>query len=345
MDPLAGQTDSVATPFPASPDEPHLANLRMLTHGGENAEAYFSADGKQLIFQSTRPGISRCDQILTMDLDGRNLRMVSTGRGRTTCSYFFPSGDRILFSSTHAISDSCPPPPDYSLGYVWALYDYDIYTARPDGSDLQRLTNSPGYDAEATFSTDGKKIVFTSMRDGDLDIYSMDADGGNVRRLTDAPGYDGGPFFSADGTKIVYRAFHPTDSTQLADYRKLLAKHLVRPGKLDIWVMNADGSDKHRVTDKPGASFAPYFLPNGQQIIFSSNMHDPEGRNFDLYLVNVDGSGLERVTSSPEFDGFPMFSPDGRELVFASNRGDARPGETNVFIADWVADVAPSGSR
>jgi len=334
--PDAPAAQSLATSFPASPDEPHLRNLRMLTNGGENAEAYWSADGRQLIFQATRPGVSSCDQIFTMNADGSGTRMVSTGRGRTTCAYFYPAGDRILYSSTHHVSSECPPPPDYSMGYVWALYEFDVFSADRDGGNLRQLTNAPGYDAEATISPDGRTVVFTSVRDGDLDIYTMDADGGNVRRLTNQLGYDGGPFFSRDGSLIVYRAHHPTDSAQVADYRRLLAAGLVRPTTLDIWVMDADGSNQRRVTSQAAANFAPYFHPDGRRIIFSSNLHEPDGRNFDLYLVNLDGSGLQRITNHPDFDGFPMFSPDGRQLVFASNRGASRQGDTNVFLADWV---------
>jgi TolB protein len=328
-----------AVAYPADPAEPHLANLRKLTHGGENAEAYFSADGKQLIFQAHRPGVTQCDQIFTMGVDGRDVHMVSTGKGRTTCSYFFPSGDRILYSSTHLVDEACPPPPDYSKGYVWGLYPYDIFVVKPDGSDLHQLTHEPGYDAEATMSTDGSRIVFTSDRDGDLEIYSMKPDGSDLQRLTHEPGYDGGPFYSADGTKIVYRAYHPDTPEALADYRALLAEHLIRPTVLEIYVMDADGSNKRQLTHAGAASFAPYFFPDGKRIIFSSNMHDPQGRNFDLYMINIDGTGLQQVTHHPDFDGFPMFSPDGKQLVFASNRGAEQPGFTNVFIADWVDDV------
>lgn len=338
-----------ARAFPSDPAEPRLANLRQLTHLGENAEAYFSADGQRLIFQATWPGFSECDQIYTMNLNGRDLRRISNGSGRTTCGYFFPAGDRVLFSSTHHASEACPAKPDYSRGYVWPLDDYDIYTARPDGSDLRRLTNSPGYDTEATISPDGPTIVFTSVRNGDLDIYTMDADGGNVRQLTSEEGYDGGAFFSADGRQIVYRAYHPTDAEELADYRTLLRAGLIRPGKLDIWIMDADGSNKRRLTSNGAANFAPFFHPNGRQVIFSSNMVDPRSRNFDLYLINTDGTGLERVTVHPEFEGFPMFSPDGKRLVFASNRGAAHQGNTNIFIADWVdrppASATTAGER
>jgi Tol biopolymer transport system component len=316
-------------------DEPHLTALRMLTNGGENAEAYFSADARRLIFQATRPGVNACDQIFTMNTDGSNVRMVSSGKGRTTCAYFFPSGERILYSSTHETAPECPAPPDMSQGYVWALYPYRIYSANPDGSDIRLLTGSGAYDAEATISPDGSRIVFTSTREGDLDIYTMNADGSDVRRLTNEPGYDGGAFFSWDGTKIVYRASRPQTPAELADYRRLLAQNLVRPSRLDIYIMNADGSDKRRLTDNGAANFAPFMHPDGRRVIFSSNMNDPQGRNFDLYLINVDGTGLERVTTDPDFDGFPMFSRDGRTLVFASNRQHARAGDTNVFVAQW----------
>ena len=317
-------------------DEKHLRNVRQLTSGGENAEAYFSGDGQRLIFQSKRDG-RQCDQIYTMLTDGSDLRMVSTGGGTTTCSYIFPSGKRVLFSSTHLASPECPPRPDRSRGYVWAVYpSFDIFTARADGKDLKRLTRAPGYDAEATMSADGKKIVFTSTRDGDLDIYTMDADGKNVRRLTSELGYDGGPFFSRDGKKIVYRAHHPKTPEQVERYKKLLAENVIEPNTFELWVMDADGKNKKQVTNLGVASFAPYFTPDGRRIIFASNYPSRRSRNFDLYVVNLDGTNLERVTYNETFDGFPMFSPDGRKLVFASNRNAAKEGDTNVFIADWV---------
>jgi TolB protein len=318
------------------PSEKHLRNVRQLTNGGENAEAYFSGDGARLIFQSKREG-RPCDQIYTMGVDGSDVRMVSTGKGRTTCSYFFPKAGRILFSSTHAASPDCPPPPDYSHGYVWAVYpSYDIFTANTDGSDLRQLTTTPGYDAESTFSTDGRKIVFTSMRDGDLDIYTMDADGKNVKRLTNEMGYDGGPFFSRDGKRIVYRANHPQTPAEVERYKKLLGENLIEPNALEIWVMDSDGRNKRQVTRLGVASFAPYFLPDGRRIIFSSNYPNIRSRDFNLFVVNTDGTRLEQITFNDTFDGFPMFSPDGRRLVFASNRNAAARGDTNVFIADWV---------
>ena len=318
------------------PAEKHLRNLKQLTFGGENAEAYFSSDGKQLIFQSTRDGRG-CDQIYTMNVDGSDVKMISNGEGRTTCSYFFPGGKRILYSSTHLGDKQCPPRPDFSRGYVWAVYPaFDVFSANPDGSDLKQLTNTPGYDAETTITLDGKKLVFTSMRDGDLDIYTMDANGKNVRRLTNELGYDGGPFWSYDGKQIVYRANHPKTEEAKADYTGLLKQNLIRPTVLEIWVMNADGSNKRQVTSNGKANFGPYFFPDGKRIIFASNMDDPSKRNFDLYKINVDGTGLERITFNETFDGFPMFSPDGKKLVFASNRNAKAQGETNVFIADWV---------
>ncbi len=317
------------------PREVHLTNIRQLTFGGENGEAYFSYDGKRLIFQSTRDG-RRCDQIYTMDIDGSNVRMVSTGKGVTTCGYFLQkAGNRIIYSSTHHIMEECPPRPDYSQGYVWPLYPYDIFIADEDGSNLKQLTFTPGYDAEATVSPDGRRIVFTSLRNGDLDIYVMDIDGKNLKRLTYEKGYDGGAFFSPDGKRIVYRAYHPKDPEEIKEYEELLKRNLVRPTRMEIFIMDADGSNKRQVTNNGAVNFAPYFHPDGRRIIFSSNMHDPRGRSFELYMINIDGTGLERITYSPPFNGFPMFSHDGKRLVFASNRGGKVRGETNIFIADW----------
>lgn len=315
--------------------ERRLRNVTQLTFGGENAEAYFSFDGRRLIFQSTRDGV-RCDQIFTMNVDGSDVRMVSNGEGRTTCGYYLPDGRSIVYASTHLGSPECPPRPDFSRGYVWPIYDtYDIFRADADGSNLVRLTDTPGYDAEATVGPDGR-IVFTSLRDGDMEIYSMNPDGSDVKRLTNRIGPDGGAFFSADGSQIVFRSKEIPPGPERDEYQALLKDGLWRPTDLEIFVMNADGSNIRQVTDLNGSSFAPFFHPDGRRIIFSSNHHDPSGRNFDLYLINVDGTGLERVTYNDTFDGFPMFSPDGKKLVFASNRDGKSPGETNVFIADWV---------
>jgi Tol biopolymer transport system component len=318
--------------------ETKLRNVKQLTFGGENAEAYFSSDGKQLIFQSKRDGRG-CDQIFTMNADGSNIKMVSTGTGRTTCSYFDKSGKSILYGSTHLAAKECPPNPDFSKGYVWAIYPgYDIFRAKADGRKAKQLTKTAGYDAEATVSPDGKKIIFTSTRDGDLDLYVMDKNGKNVKRLTTELGYDGGAFFSPDGKQIVYRSYHPKSEKEIARYKQRLAENLIEPNNFEIWVMNADGSNKRQVTKLGAASFAPFFTPDGKRIIFCTNYFasDPRKRNFDLALINVDGAGLERVTYNETFDGFPMFSPDGKKLVFASNRNSKAQGDTNVFIADWV---------
>lgn len=316
--------------------EVHLNNIKQLTFGGENAEAYFSADGKKLIFQSTRDG-GTADQIYTMNPDGSDVNMVSTGKGQCTCSYFIPGDDRILFSSTHHFDSLPPAPPDRSAGYVWPVHaSFDIFTADKNGSNLRQLTKSWGYDAEATVSPKGDKIVFTSIRNGDLDIYSMDTDGGNVKQLTDKPGYDGGAFFSPDGKKIVYRSHYPSNKEEQDEYKSLLAQGLIKFSKLDVYTMDADGGNKFKVTNNDATNFCPFFAPDGKRIIFSSNMDDRTGRNFDLYIINTDGSGLKRITYSERFDGFPMFSPDGKKLVWASNRNAKKRGETNIFIADWA---------
>ena len=332
---VVGSPTSAALPSIVSgPGETHLRNIRQLTNGGENAEAYYSPDGRWLIFQSTRDGRS-CDQEYIVRTNGTELRRVSDGTGKTTCGYFIDGGRRILYASTHAADTTCPPRPDPSHGYVWRLDPYDIYSANPDGSNRHRMTSNGVYTAEATLSPDGRTIVFTSLKDGDLELYTMNVDGSNVRRLTNAPGYDGGAFFSPDSKKIIYRAWHPTGDS-LAAYQDLLKQGLVRPNRMEIWVMNADGSGQTQITNLGGANFAPFFTPDGQRVIFSSNYKNPHSRNFDLYLVKLDGSGLEQVTTDTEFDGFPMFSPDGKQLVWASNRHAPTLGSTNLFIADWA---------
>lgn len=316
------------------PGETHLRNVTQLTFGGENAEAYFSFDEKQLVFQA-RAHAADCDQIYSMNIDGSGKTLISTGKGRTTCAYFLPDGN-IVYASTHAADAACPPPPDFSHGYVWPLYTgYDIFVATPNGTIVKQLTTEEGYDAEATVSPTGDKIVFTSTRSGDIELYSCNIDGSNVQQLTDMPGYDGGAFYSLDGKQIVFRASRPTGQ-KLQEYRDLLKKGLIRPSKLEIYVMDADGGNVKQVTNNGAANFAPFFHPDGKRIIFASNVGDPQGRNFDLYIINVDGTNLKRITTHEQFDGFPMFTRDGKHLVFCSNRNNENPGETNVFIAEWV---------
>ena len=352
--PFALAADQHKEAVAAAPSiERHLANIRQLTVGRQNAEAYFSFDGTKLIFQSTNDwskdvlgnrskpahaGLG-CYQMYVMDLASDAIRLVSTGVGATTCGYFFPGDRRVLYSSTHAANPNCPPKPKRDGAYRWALDDYDIYSVRLDGQQLQRLTLSPGYDAEATISPDGKTIVWTSVKDGDLDLYTMNLDGTNVRRLTDDIGYDGGAFFSPDSKRLVYRAAHPTDPSEVVKYKELLAQRLIEPGQLELFVMNADGSGKKQVTTTGASNFSPYFHPDGKRIIFSSNIETrgEGGRpSFHLYLVRDDGTELERLTTEGHFNSFPMFSPDGKRLVWVSDRHAKEPGEFNVFLADWV---------
>jgi TolB protein len=333
---LGAQTPFVPVSVPAEPGENHLADIRQLTNGGENAEAYFSLDGRRLIFQSTRDGRT-CDQQYVMRIDGSGVKRVSNGRGKTTCGYFMDGDRRIFYASSDAREPNCPPRPDASKGYVWRLDPFDIYTARADGTGRRRLTHFGVYTAEGVLSPDGKRIVFTSLKGGDLDIYVMDANGKNVKQLTHQIGYDGGPWWSPNGKQIVYRAYHPATDSALASYKDLLAQRLVRPNKMDLWIMDADGGHQRQITHLGAASFGPSWTPDGRKIIFSSNHHtDPKLGNFDLFLINPDGTGLEQITTAPTFDGFPMFSRDGKLLVWASNRHDTNPHETNIFIARWA---------
>ena len=315
--------------------ETHLRNIRQLTFGGQNAEAYFSASGDRLIFQSTRDSLA-CDQIFVMTTTGESPVMISTGYGRTTCAFWAPDGASVIYASTHAASADCPKAPDFSSGYVWALYGgFDIYRAKPDGTELLQLTSTPGYDAEAVYAHSGESILFTSTRDGDLELYTMKPDGSDVKRLTYAVGYDGGAFYSANDSLICWRADHPTDPDVVAAYRRLLSQELIRPTQLELYVMRVDGSGQRQVTQLGGANFCPYFTPDGQHLIFSSNHHSENGREFDLFVIDLGGEGLQQITYSAEFDGFPMFSPDGTQLVWCSNRNGKVSGETNVFICDW----------
>ncbi len=332
---LAGRQPQQPPQSSTPRDEPRLRNIRQLTSGGQNAEAYFSPDGKRIIFQSTR-GDLKCDQIFMMNADGSDQRMVSTGKGRTTCGYFLPGGKQFLYASTHEAGPECPPTPDRSRGYVWPVYpSYDIYLAGLDGRIVRKLTDSAGYDAEATVNWRTKKIVFTALRDGDLDLYSMDPDGKQAQRLTREPGYDGGAFYSNDGKKLVWRANRPRDAKGLADYRALLADNLTAPMKMELFVADASGANARQITSFGCASFAPFFTPDGKKIVFASNKNQCDSRYFELFLINTDGTGLEQVTFSGGFTSFPVFSPDGGKLMFVSDRNAKQRYEFNVFIADW----------
>ena len=323
-------------------DDRHMSNLAQLTFDGDNGEAYFSFDSKQLIYQSNRGGY-KCDKIWTMNIDGSNKQMVSPKRGAHTCSFFYPGEQNIVFASTSHLEGACPPKPTWPshIRYAWPLYPYNIYRANPDGSGLTPLTDNPKYDAEPIISSDGKWMVFGSQREGDFDIYRMDADGSNVKRLTDSVGYDGGPWISPDGSKIAWRAWHPQTEAEKAQWRENMEKDYVQSTPLDIWVMDADGSNKKRLTNNGATNWAPSWHPDNKRVVFSSNMDDWRedlkqfGHNFELYLINSDGTGLERITYNKVFDSFPMFSPDGKKIAFGSNRNPQKPRATDIFIADW----------
>lgn len=326
-------------------EEIHLKNIKQLTFGGDNAEAYFSFNGKYLILQSNNPAWQvKCDQIFLLDINKilenqvYQPMMVSTGKGRTTCSYFMPDDKHFLYASTHLSDSLCPPVPGQrdDNKYVWPIYSgYDIFVADLEGRITKQLTYEDGYDAEATVSPKGDKIVFTSVRNGDIELFTMDIDGKNVKQITNEPGYDGGAFFSPDGSKLVFRASRPKTDEEIMEYKELLGQGLVMPTKMEIFTCNTDGSDLKQVTNLGKANWAPFFHPSGKKIIFSSNHHSQRGYDFQLFLINIDGSGLERVTYESIFNSFPMFSPDGKKIVFSSNRANNNSRDTNVFIAEW----------
>ncbi len=341
----SSEADQAAADSLRYEQEVHLKNIRQLTFGGDNAEAYFSFDDQYLTMQITHPeeGIA-CDQIYFGKIpmepgEEFELKLVSTGTGRTTCSYFMPGNEEIIFASTHLTSETCPPTPDRSAikKYVWPIYsEFDIFVSDLEGNVLRQLTDVEGYDAEPTLSPDGSKIVFTSTRNGDLDLYTMDIDGSRVQQVTDELGYDGGAFFSPDGTKLIFRSSRPQTEEEIAEYKDLLAQNLVAPTNMELYICNVDGSDLRKITDLGNANWAPFMHPSGEKVIFSSNHASEGGRTFNLYMVNVDGTGLEQITYDSEFDAFPMFSYDGTKLVFSSNRNNGDTRNTNVFIAEWV---------
>ncbi|MEO6612964.1 MAG: hypothetical protein ABIT05_10790 [Chitinophagaceae bacterium] len=328
------------------PDEIHFKNIRQLTFGGDNAEAYWSFDSKWLVFQRTNPkeGLN-CDQIFIGKAprkpgDAFTYRMISNGKGRTTCPFFTRDGKHIIYASTHLNSNDCPPVPDrskYGNKYIWPLYDsYDIFMADLDGKIVKQLTHSKGYDAEATLSPDGKQMLYTSDKDGDIDLYIMNLETGAERRVTNMLGYDGGAWFSPDGTKLIWRASRPKTEAEIKEYKDLLAENLVAPTNMEVWVANADGSNAHQVTSYGQANWAPAYMPDNKRIIFASNHEYKRGFPFNLYTINEDGTNLQKISRDKGFDAFPMFSPDGKKIVFCSNRNNGGTRDTNVFIADWV---------
>jgi Tol biopolymer transport system component len=330
--------------------ETNLNNITKLTYGGDNAEAYFSPDGKMLTMQVTNPAIgANCDQIYLLQLNKKkyatsDLKLLSTGQGRTTCSFFMPDGKHILYASTHKGDKACPPKPEPRKDgkYLWPIYaDFDIFVADLNGKITKQLTNSPGYDAEAVVSPDGKYIVFTSTRSGDLELWRMDIDGKNMKQLTSGLGYDGGAFFSHDSKKLVFRSSRPKTPEEIKEYKELLAQNLVAPTNMEIYTMNIDGTDMKQITHLGKANWSPYFHPSDKKILFSSNHHSTKGYDFQIYSIDIDGKNLRQITHESEFNAFPMFSPDGKKLVFSSNRDGSTPHETNVFIADWI-DTDPA---
>ncbi len=337
----SGETKLVQKVF-YDKEKKHFKSVKQLTFGGDNAEAYWSFDDKKLVFQARNPRWNvPCDQIFVMNadqvLDSVHMpKMLSTGFGRTTCSYFLPGDSLVLFASTHEADKACPPEPKKTKDtYVWPVYDtYDIYVADLQGHIKKKLTDQPGYDAEATVSPDGKKIVFTSTRSGDLELYTMNIDGTDVKQITNELGYDGGAFFSPDSKQLVFRASRPKTPEAIKKYKDLLAKGLVEPVNMEIFVVNADGTNLRQVTHLGGANWAPFFHPSGKKIIFSSN-YKTKTIPFNLYMINVDGTGLEQITYDKIFDAFPMFSYDGKKLVFGSNRNNRHTHDTNLFLAEW----------
>ena len=313
----------------------HLGELKQLTFGGQNAEAYWSPDGKRLIFQSTRDK-SECDQQYIMNADGSDVHMVSTGKGVTTCGYFLSDNKHIVYASTHEAGDGCPARPDRSKGYLWAVYaGFEIYLATDDGKIVKKLTETPGYDAEATVNWKTKKIVYTSKASADLDLWTMNEDGSGKKRVTRTEGYDGGAVFDREGKLLAWRAYHPVTPDGMKRYKDLLAEDLTAPMKMELFISDAKGDKAKQITSFGCAAFAPTFTPDGKKILFASNKHNCDGRKFELFMINLDGSGLEQVTDFGGFTSFAEFSPDGKKLVFASDKGATGRYEFNIFTADW----------
>ena len=323
-------------------NEKHFKNVLQLTNGGDNAEAYWSFDNSKLVFQATNKAWgAECDQIFYMNADGSNKEnppMISTGQGRTTCSYFMPGDKSIIYASTHNKDAACPSAPRSKNGkYVWGIFPgFDIYIADLNGKILKQVTNEEGYDAEPTVSPDGKTIVFTSTRSGDLELYTMDINGENIKQVTTALGYDGGAFFTPDSKQLIFRASRPTTDEEVKSYKELLKENVVQPTAMELFICDVDGSNMKQITKLGGANWAPYMHPSGKKVLFSTNHHSESGRQFNIFSINLDGTGLEQITFDNAFDAFPMFSPDGKKLAWSSNRNNGGTRDTNVFVAEWV---------
>ncbi len=323
--------------------EKHFKKITQLTFGGDNAEAYFSPDGEKFCFQSNNKkwGLS-CDQIFMMNLSNPlkdstdKAKMINTGIGRTTCSFYMPDSKNILYASTHLSSNMCPESPVVKDKYVWGIFSsFDIFVSDESGNSIKQLTNQAGYDAEATVSPLGDKIVFTSTRNGDLDLYTMNIDGSDVKQITFGLGYDGGAFFSPNGKQLVFRSSRPQTELEINEYKELLAQDLVAPTNMEIYTCNVDGSNLKQITFLGKANWCPFFHHDGKKIIFSSNYHSQRGYDFQLYMINTDGTGIEKISNESNFNAFPMFSPDGKKLLFSSNRNNGGTRDTNIFIAEW----------
>ena len=325
------------------PGEVNFKSIEQITFGGDNAEAYWSFDDKQIIFQSSNNSWNvNCDQMFIMNnnetFESKIPKMVSTGTGRTTCSYFLPDNKHIIYASTHLDDENCLETPLRREGrYVWPVYSsYDIFMADLNGKIIKQLTNENGYDAEATVSPLGDKIVFTSARTGDLELFTMNIDGSNVKQITHELGYDGGAFFSPDGTKIIFRASRPKGDDEIKEYKSLLSEGLVQPTEMELFICDSDGKNLKQLTFLGNANWSPFFHPSGKKILFSSNYEAVIGFPFNIYMIDIDGKNLKRITYGETFDSFPVFSNDGKKLLFSSNRNNGGTRETNIFLAEWV---------
>lgn len=312
-----------------------VENIRQLTNEGQSGEGYFSPDGKRVIFQAIR-GEHPFYQIYIKDLASGQEKRVSTGQGRTTCAFFHPTENKIIYASSHLDPNrdkevdaelkklaEARRNPGARRGYSWAFDPFmDIFELNLDTNELKQLTSVAGYDAEGSYSADGKRIIFASCRNGPgADIYIMDADGKNVKQLTDSPGYDGGPFFSPDGTKVIFRG----------EVRK---RHY-----LQLFVMNVDGTGLWQLTENDAVNWGPYWHPNGKHIIYSTSVHGHQ--NYELYLMPVETGKAKRVTFWHGADVLPVFSGDGKKLMWTSKRGKDKAGQfsSQLFIADWVGEL------